>query len=264
MCSTSPRTKTALCLVSMTLMTGLVAPNVLRAEGAVTAFRSKMEKWVETRKILSEERSEWLVEKETLEATRDLLRRERDDLRAEIREFEEAGAGVDEERRELLLKRAEYQRAAESLKAKVVELEKQVLDIAPQLPDPLRERLELLLVQIPEDPANTEAALGQRLMNVLGVLAQAEKWNSTATFVGETRAVGAGDQKVQVRTLYWGLGQAVYVDTQGEVAGIGRPTPEGWQFVDDASLAEQAALFLDIYEGNVDTIAFVPVPVELE
>jgi hypothetical protein len=101
-------------------------------------------------------------------------------------------------------------------------------------------------------------------MNVLGVLAQAEKWNSTATFVGETRAVGEGDQKVQVRTLYWGLGQAIYVDTQGKVAGIGRPTPEGWQFVDDASLAEDAALFLDIYEGNVDTIAFVPVPVELE
>ena len=72
-----------------------------------------------------------------------------------------------------------------------------------------------------------------------------------------------GEQKVQVRTLYWGLGQAIYVDTQGRVAGIGRPTADGWAFVDDPALAEEAQLFLDIYEGNVDTIAFVPMPVDL-
>lgn len=229
----------------------------------VSAFRAKMEKWVETRQILSEERADWLVEKESLEATRDLLRRERDDLREAIREFEETGAGADEERRELLLQRAEYQRAAESLKGRIHALEEQVLAVAPSLPEPLTDRLELLLVQIPEDPEKTDVALGQRLMNVLGVLAQAEKWNSTATLVGETRAVGEGDQRAQVRTVYWGLGQAIYVDTQGRVAGVGRPTPEGWSFVDDPELAEQAQLFLDIYEGNVDTIAFVPIPVDL-
>ena len=243
----------------------LLTPLSLQAEpGDVAAFRTKMQKWVEARQILSEERAQWLVERESLEATRELLRRERDDLRAEIREFEETGADASEERRELLLERAEYQRSNELLEADIRRLEEQVLAIAPQLPDPLRERLELLLVQIPEDPNNSRVALGQRLMNVLGVLAQAEKWNSTATFVGETRPVGDEGQRIAVRTLYWGLGQAVYVDTQGEVAGIGRPAPGGWTFVDDASLGEHAQLFLDIYEGNVDTIAFVPVPVEVE
>ena len=233
-------------------------------EGSISAFRSKMEKWVETRQILSEERAEWLVEKESLEATRKLLRRERDDLRAEIKEFEETGADASEERRELLLQRADYQRSSALLEADLRRLEGQVLALAPQLPDPLRDRLEPLLVQIPEDPNNTRVALGQRLMNVLGVLAQAEKWNGTATFVGETRPVGPEGQRIQVRTLYWGLGQAVYVDTQGQVAGLGRPGTDGWSFVDDASLADEAKLFLDIYEGNVDTIAFVPIPVEVE
>lgn len=245
----------------------LLVPTAVLAEsdgGSVSAFRSKMEKWVETRQILSEERAEWLGEKESLEATRKLLRRERDDLRAEIKEFEETGADASEERRELLLQRAEYQRSSELLEAEIRRLEEQVLALVPQLPDPLRDRLDLLLVQIPEDPNNSRIALGQRLMNVLGVLAQAEKWNSTATFVGETRPVGPDGQRIQVRTLYWGLGQAIYVDTQGEVAGIGRPGAEGWSFVDDASLADEAKLFLDIYEGNVDTIAFVPVPVEVE
>ena len=254
-----------ICLLSVASSTASQAQSAAgdAGRGSVSAFRSKMEKWVETRQILSEEKSDWIVEKESLEATRDLLRRERNDLRAAIKEFEETGAGADEERRELLLERAELQRSAEGLRGRVRELEERVLAIAPSLPDPLRDRLELLLVQIPEDPESTNVALGQRLMNVLGVLAQAEKWNSTATFVGETRSVGDGEQKVQVRTLYWGLGQAIYVDTQGQVAGIGRPTADGWAFIDDPALAEEAQLFLDIYEGNVDTIAFVPMPVDL-
>lgn len=232
------------------------------AESGADGFRARMEKWVQTRTLISKERSDWLVEKQYLESTRDLLQRERDALQAEIEELEESHSGADQERRDLLVERADHQQLAASLGTKVATLERQVLDLAPQLPEPLQKRVEPLLVQIPADPENTRAALGQRLMNVLGVLAQAEKWNGTATFVGETRAV-TGDQKVQIRTLYWGLGQAIFVDAQGRTAGIGRPGETGWVFEDDSQLAEQAKLLLDIYEGNVDTIAFVPMPVEI-
>ena len=128
---------------------------------------------------------------------------------------------------------------------------------------PLQDKLKPLLVQIPDDPTTTKLQRGQRLMNVLGVLAQAEKFNDTATFVGETREVATG-QKMQVRTLYWGLGQAIYVDAQGSTAGIGRPGANGWAFTDDPELAEDAQLLLDIYEGNVDVIEFVELPVAIQ
>ena len=230
---------------------------------AVQAFRSKMEQWVETRQILSEERANWLAEKESLEATRDLLARERDSLRTEIKEFEESGADTDEERRELLLERAELQRSAASLRGDIAELEVVVKELAPQLPDPLQKKLELLLVQIPEDPESTKVPLGQRLISVLGVLAQSEKWNSTATLINETREVGGPDDQRAVRTLYWGLGQAFYVDRTGTIAGVGRPSVDGWDFLDVSGVEEDTALLLDIYEGNVDTISFVPMTVEI-
>ena len=238
--------------------------STLLATGAlgVDDFRTKIEKWVETRQIISEEQTEWEVEQETLVATRDLLAQQKKALEAEIAELEASNTAVDEERRDLLLRRGEYQRANLVLAERIRELEEATLALAPRLPRPLQDKLELLLVQIPEDPESTRASLGQRLMNVLGVLAQAEKFNSTATFVGETRAVG-GEQKVQVRTLYWGLGQAVYVDARGEVAGIGRPGEAGWEFDDDPELADDARRLLDIYEGNVDTIEFVRLPVEI-
>jgi hypothetical protein len=245
------------------------APSVDAESAAVVGpFRVKMEKWVEARQILSKEESDWLVDREFLTATKKLLQRERDALKLEIAELEARDSGADEERRDLLLERGDHQRMARSLDEELRVLERQVLNVIPQLPTPLQDRLEPLIVQIPEDPEHTATPVGQRLMSILGLLAQTEKFNSTATLVGETRSVGAGGEgsgepKVQVRTLYWGLGEAIFVDTHGQVAGIGRPTETGWVFVDDPSLRASAAQLLDIYEGNVDTIAFVPIPVEI-
>ncbi|MEM7410263.1 MAG: DUF3450 family protein [Myxococcota bacterium] len=239
---------------------GLALP--AQAQNNVGDFRAKLSKWVETRQIVSEERSDWEAEQESLRSTRDLLRQQKKILDAEIQELEASSTTVDDERRDLLLQRGEYQRANAALESEIRGLEEEVLALAPLFPEPLQKRLEPLLVQIPEDPDLTKLQLGQRMMNVLGVMAQAEKWNSTATFLGETRAVGGGDRKVQVRTLYWGLGQAIYVDAQGETAGIARPGANGWVFTDEPDLAEDAALLLDIYEGNVDTIEFVPMPVQ--
>lgn len=251
-------------LVWMSISTLQVSHASAEPEGQVGSFKAKMGKWVEARELLSKEQSDWLVDREFLTASKNLLQRERDALRAEIADLEANTSGADEERRDLLLERGEHQRMTRSLDDELGVLEKQVLNVIPKLPVPLQTRLEPLIVQIPEDPEHTSTPVGQRLMNILGLLAQTEKFNGTATLVGETRAVGGGDQKVQVRTLYWGLGEAVYVDSQGRSAGVGRPSDTGWVFTDDPSLRDDAQMLLDIYEGNVDTIAFVPIPVEIQ
>ena len=246
--------------VLTTLLTGSA-----RAEGGAAqldAFRAKMDKWVETRRILSAERSDWDAEQETLKATRDLLQQQKAALEAEVAELEGTSTVADDERRELLLRRGEYQRARTALEERIRALEEQVLALVPQLPAPLQEKLEPLRVQIPANPQEGRLQLGQRLMNVLGVLAQAEKFNGTATFLAETRPVD-GDQKVQVRTLYWGLGQAIFVDASGKTAGIGRPGPDGWEFSVEPALARDAKRLLDIYEGNVDLVQFVELPVDV-
>jgi len=247
---------------SIALALFILTASAARAQEGVDAFRVKMEKWVETRQLISAEESEWDADKETLRATRDLLAQQKELLEAEITELRESTTAADDEREQLLLERADYQTATSALESQIRELEEEALAITPRLPQPLQDKLEPLLVQIPDDPATTRSGLGQRLMNVLGVLAQAEKFNSTATFVGETRAIDGG-QKVQVRTLYWGLGQAIYVDAQGKTAGIGRPGPAGWEFVDDPLLTAESQQLLDIYEGNVDAIEFVSLPVEI-
>jgi hypothetical protein len=238
----------------------LVGAPSLAALADAGDFKAKMAKWVETRRILSEERSDWAADQESLRATRDLLRAQKKALEADIAELGDSSTAADDERDGLLEQRDAYQIGTEVLAREIRAMEETVLALAPQLPTPLQKKLEPLLVQIPEDPQRTRVPLGQRLMNVLGVLAQTDKWNSTATLVGETRAATEGGRKVSVRTLYWGLAQAVYVDAQGESAGIGRPGPDGWVFTEDGDLAGDAKLLLDIYEGNDDEIEFVALP----
>jgi len=234
------------------------------AADRVDDFRVKMEQWVETRQILSKEKSDWDAEREMLGATRELLQDQREALREEIQTLEATITEADQERVDLLLQRGELKRSSSAMKEWTLELENDVKALIPQLPEPLQEKLEPLVVQIPDDPEQGRVSLGQRLVNVLGVILQSEKFDSTATLTGETRTVREGDdRKVQVRTLYWGLAQAVYVDSQGEVAGLGRPGPEGWVFAEDPGFADDAELLLDIYEGNVDVIRFVPMPVEI-
>ena len=54
----------------------------------VEGFRTQMEKWVETQQIISEEQSDWEMDRQTLRATRDLLRDEKKTLEAEIAELQ--------------------------------------------------------------------------------------------------------------------------------------------------------------------------------
>ena len=43
-----------------------------RSGAEIEAYRTKMEKWVETRRIISKEKSDWEAEKQSLRASRDL------------------------------------------------------------------------------------------------------------------------------------------------------------------------------------------------
>lgn len=226
------------------------------------AAKAKLAKWVETRQIISEEKADWQVDEDFLKSTRELLEEQVKTLEEQVTELKESTTESDEKRRELLVERAKLQRADTAVADQIAALESQIKKLAARFPEPLQDKLDPLIVRIPENPKETSLPLGQRLINVLGILGQAEKFNSTANFYGETRKVG--DQRVSVKTLYWGLAFAVYVDSQGKTSGFGRPGPDGWVWTEDNAIAADAKLFIDMYEDNVDTIEFVQLPINIQ
>lgn len=230
----------------------------------VKQTKSKLDKWVETQQLISEEKNDWEAEQTALADTKELLQKQLESLDEKIAAIEETATEIEKKRNELLLQRADYIRSNKQITGIVTGLEQRLLEQTAYYPEPLQKIIEPLLVRIPEDPEETDASLGRRVQNIVGILSQAQKFNNTITFIGETQEVEGSDKQVQVWTFYWGLGAAFYVDELGKVAGFGMPAKGGWAFTQDNSIAPQVNKMRAYYENTDQDIKFVPVPVTIQ
>ncbi len=236
-----------------------------RGESDVNATKSKLDKWVETQQLISEEKNDWAVEKEILEDTRKLLEEELAMLDEKIAELESDSTEADKERDSLLLDRVEYKRAEASMEESIRALEVKLLDLVPSFPEPLSDKLDPYIVQIPKDAAKSRVSLSDRLVTILGILGQAERFNRDVHLFSSTEKIaGEGDEARQVWRLYWGLGAAYWVDDSGKHAGVGSLGDEGWTFASDDKLAAGLDKLRYIKEGTEDEISFIQLPAQLQ
>jgi len=245
---------------SLLLMSALIA-NGSAEEIAIT--QKKIDKWIETRQIISGERASWLGDKTMLETSEGILSDELAALNSAVELLSENSTIADVEREDLQEEREEIERSNEMLAVKVRTLEVAVQELSARFPSPLLVKITPLLQNIPEDVSRTKRALGQRLLTVLGVLSQAEKFNGTLTLQTNARDVSGTGVQERVTTLYWGLAFAVYVDDAGKFAGMGLPGSEGWEWSTRNESASDVRRFIATYSGETDELDFVNIPVEI-
>lgn len=234
----------------------------LHAQDKIGATRDTLDQWVETEQIISETKSNWAVEKSMLQDSEKLLKDELERLKAALKELDETATAADEERAELAAEKESLASAAAVVEGNVARLETQLKEIIKSFPSPLVDKIKPLIRRLPEDSSDSELTLGERVQNIVGILSQADKFNGTITQTSETREMSGG-RVVEVRTLYWGLGGAFYVDAAGEYAGVGFPGPEGWEWPQVDGAGPQIKRLLDVYEGGED-IQFVEVPARIK
>lgn len=227
--------------------------------------RAILERWVETRQLISKEQSDWQTEKQALQDSIELLRAEIERLDENIARFEEDTTAADIERERLLADNETLKQASAAVAGFIAELEANVQALARTFPPELasREGIQILLQRIPRNPQTTRASLSERMLNIVGLLGEAEKFNSTVNLSFETRAIPTGET-VQVRTFYIGLGQGYYVDATRRFAGVLRPTASGWEVTERNDLARVIGDVLDLYEKVKQPPQFVLVPVEIQ
>lgn len=247
--------------IHLGLLTG-AATLPLAAQDSIKDTRNVLDKWVETRQIISEEQANWKVEKSILGDTVKLLSSEVERLDAALADLESSATAADEERTTLAAEKEKLTAASSVVEANIGELETQLKRVIKSLPAPLIDKIKPLIRRLPDDPAKTDLSLGERVQNIVGILSQADKFNTTITQTSESRDIGGG-KTVEVRTLYWGLAMAYYVDASEQYAGIGIPGPDGWEWprVDDAG--DEIKELIDVYEGSED-INFVIVPARIK
>ena len=231
-------------------------------QDSVDKVRATLEEWVETRRVISKEKQDWVLGREMLNERIELVHREIASLREKITLAEQSISDADKKRMELVDENDKLKEASETLRGIVAGLESRTAGLIQRLPDPIRERIKPLSKALPEDPNKTERSLSQRFQNVIGILNEANKFNREITVTSEVRTLADGSV-AEVAAVYVGLGQAYYTGANGTVAGVGRPSENGWIWEPANDAVDQIADAIAILK-NEKGASFVTLPVKVE
>ncbi len=228
---------------------------------AIDKTRATLEQWVQTQRVISQERKDWALAREILGQKIDLVQREIESLQGKIKDANTSIADADTKRAELIKDNDKLKDASSALSKTLVTLEDRIKRLTRRLPDPIRERIKPLSQRIPDKPDQTNLSISERFQNIVGILNEVDKFNRDITVTSEVRNLPDGSS-VEVATLYIGIGQAYYVGAKGTVAGSGIPTDQGWAWKPNNQFAPQISELIAIFK-NEKAASFVRVPVEI-
>jgi hypothetical protein len=240
----------------------LAAVPAVQESDSLRIARETLERWVETRRVISKERRDWAVGREMLNDRIELVQREIESLRGKIADAERSIAEADKSRQELVDESAALDETSAVLVEVIARLEERTRALLPRLPEPIRARVRPLSQQLPEDPQKTKQGLGDRFRNVVGILNEVNKFNREITVTSEVRALLDGTS-AEVTALYVGIGQAYYVTADGKAAGIGSASSDGWTWTPANESAADVTRAIEIYEAE-QPADFVRLPIRIE
>ncbi|VGO11681.1 hypothetical protein PDESU_00226 [Pontiella desulfatans] len=243
---------------------------ILAVSGAVACLaqdneleltKETLSKWVETRKLISQEKEKWELEREVLGDRIDLVRSERDTLSSKIHETQSLITDADKKREDLVEENDALKNASATLVNRIFTLERSVLKLLPTLPVPVQDRMKPLSQRIPKNQ-ETELSLSERYQNVVGIINELNKGANEISVVSEVRELPDGST-AEVQTLYLGFARAFYCTNKGDIAGVGHPGAEGWVWTSNNAIAQQVADSISILK-NEKTAEFIPLPVGID
>jgi len=230
-------------------------------EATLQDTRTALGKWIETQQIIAKEKKDWQQGKEILTSRLELVKKEIASLEEKVKQAEASVAKATTTRDELLAENATLKAADAQLSTAVAAIETDVKKLIPALPAPLQTKVQPLQQRMPSDTTTVRVSTAERLQNVLVILNEVHKANSEVTVNYEVQTLADG-RRSEVQAIYVGLGQAYYVNSNGD-AGIGRPSPEGWKWQPYPGAAREVAMALEIIQGK-QSPAFVPLPVRIQ
>jgi len=228
----------------------------------IDGVRAMLEKWVETRRQISEERLDWTRKRETLRDRMELVERE---IAAVNTRIEETRRSLDEAvaKGEGLRGNAERLRsAAKGMTELVRSLEQRTQELLVRVPQPIRERVKPFSQRIPTDPEGTQLPLSQRVQNLVAILNDLNKAAGEIITASEVRVMPDG-RSAEVTTLYVGISKGYSIDGTATQAAVGWGTPEGWIWTPANDAAQEIAAAIGIVSAGQEP-RFVRVPVEVQ
>jgi SMC interacting uncharacterized protein involved in chromosome segregation len=228
----------------------------------IESTRDVLDRWVETRRIISEEVREWALGKEILESRVDVVKRDLDTAKERVVETEKSITDADRKRAELVGQSETLKSASAELAATAALLEARVKDLVRRLPDPIREKIRPLSQRLPEDSAKSELSIAVRFQNLVGIVNEVNKFAREITMTSEIRKLADGSS-AEVTVVYLGISQAYYAGSAGKIAGFGTSGADGWTWTVANDMAPQVSKLIAILK-NESPAEFVPLPLKVD
>lgn len=223
--------------------------------------KATLSKWVETRKLISEEKQKWELEREILGDRIDLVRNEHDTLTKKIHETQSLITDADRKREDLVKEKDELKNASATLVNRIFTLEQEVLALLPTLPEPVQDRIKPLSQRLPKTPG-TDLSLSERYQNVIGIINELNKGAGEITVLSEVKTLSDG-ATAEVQTLYIGYAVGYSCNNNGDIAFVGMPTSNGWKWEQNNGIAQTVADSIAILK-NEKVAAFLSLPVTID
>lgn len=250
-------------LGALALSAVALVPLTQDGEGlSIEETQAAIEEWVETRRLISEEKRDWKLGEEMLNERVEVVSEEIESLRAKIEETKGSIAEADEKRIELVEENERLKEASASLQEMVTGLEARTGALLARVPESLQERVKPLSQRFPKDPADTKLSLGERFQNVVGVLNAINKFHGEVSVTSEVRKLSDGST-AEVTALYLGIGHAYYVTASGDAAGIGTAGEEGWTWTPADEHAAAIAQAVAVLKNEQEAV-FVGLPIQVD
>ena len=208
-----------------------------------------IQEWIQTEQLISEETTEWNIEKAALLDIRDALKTEIIELDKRLAESEEEAVGAAKQRTELLEQKNEIEDTTRSLIEGVDTLEIQVEEAFKILPTPLAKRLQPFRQKLNNQIENYNIPLRQRVDTLLSLLQAVSLFHRNISIERQEFSLEDGVSR-EFQVMYFGLGIAYFVNESGTVAGYGSPSKNGWVWKRDDSLALEISTGLDMVNNR--------------
>lgn len=228
-------------------------------------LRIHIREWVETMQKIQQEENDWSRDQEVLNNYQEGLNREIAELKQQIADAKTRKEGADSSSLEQSAERDRLAAAKDELAVLVRGLEEKLsasihLFPAPLLNEPkVAQGLEDLKRDLALEPDKRASGVSKRLMNVINLLTEAEKFQQTVHLRPELHRSPDG-REFNMQVIYFGLACAYAVNEDGSFALTGRPTEQGWVFDESSELAADIQRLIASTTGDADA-TFVNLPI---
>lgn len=256
--------------LSIALFLGLVLPGLAQEQdppSPTQQLRTSVQDWIEVMKEIQSEENAWERDEEILRNYREGLRSEIADLRERIEDARKGLSTADESSKKTLKQFDALKAASDLLEERIGGLEQRMMEETRLFPPRMLkdDRVSQLVTNLRESVAASEdgkPSVNSRLGTIVNLLTAAEQFQNGVHLDRETRETADG-RELGIEVVYFGLATAYGVDESGQVGFVGRPGAEGWDFVQDDSIAPRVRQLVDVMNGDQDA-TFTQLPIQVQ